>query len=369
MERILISGASGVLGSALVRELGELLSPSVELVGVIRRRRDDAALDRLFGPSQRRWRLIVCDLTDEHDLRAAIKSLPAVGRALGVHLAADVAWNKPLAEMIPLNVQGSLNFSRLLRETSRSVHLIYTSTAYSSPAHRVYRNSYEESKALGEAGVRNAFVDLPMTTFSCSLVLGNSRTGEISRFHGVYPLLRYAASFPVPFWVCDDGAELDMVPLDWTVEQLKLLVLGYAARGACPDVVASAGSARLPAREIIAAMYVALNDYRSAQGLQPMQPPPLINSRRWHFLRRSMMAWGKAPTELPSLRYFEHLMESYRCYLSNGPGVPVLDPKNVSRPAPDPRTYLHRVFSYWLESARPAPWEARRGRQWSCVSR
>jgi nucleoside-diphosphate-sugar epimerase len=321
---------------------------------LVRKPLDAAEISRLFGREEDSGRqVLVCDLTDPGQVASAIASLPMADRALGVHAAADVSWNKPLQEVSPLNVQGSLNFCQIVRQTSRSAGLIYVSTAYTSTTHTVFRNSYEESKALGEIRVQAEYPDLQPATFSCSLILGHSRTGEISRFHGLYPMLRYAASFQVPFWVCDKQTRLDLIPLDWTVEQLLTMVERRRAGVGCADVVASAGESSIDAAHLVEHMYAALNDYRRENGFDPVAVPSVISYRRWLFLRRSIKAWGTGPVSLPKLRFFERLMEVYRCYVSGCSVEGALPPANVVRRAPHPREYLKTVLDYWFRTVRP----------------
>jgi nucleoside-diphosphate-sugar epimerase len=364
-----MSGASGVLGSALVKELAESLSAETELVGLVRSSRDAEGLRHLFGTATRRWRFYACDLTDKAQVDTLIRELPLADEVVGVHLAADVAWNKRLEDVAPINVQGSLNFARIVRETSRSARLIYGSTAYTHPTRTIFRNSYEESKALGEARIRAEFADLSIAAFRCSLVLGDSQTGAISRFHGFYPLLRYASAYAVPFWVCDDGAGIDMVPLDWTTAQLKALVLRMRSGSEVDDVVASAGAGCVSAGELVEIIYESLNSYRMGLGLETVERPPVISARRYDFLRRSMKVWGTGAERSAALRYFGHLMDVYRPYLCAVPGADVLAPKNVDRPPPEPRTYLRAVFDYWFDVAHPIVRAARETRRWPLASR
>lgn len=231
--KVLLSGASGTVGIPLA---AALLSRDAELrlVCVLRSAKARAALHEGLPHALRsRLEVVEADLMDDASIDEAIRAAGTAGShetpTIGVHLAADVSWDKSCEEMQQINVRGTHNFARLLLASSARPHMIYVSTAYTQTHDWEYRNGYEESKALAERSLRNDFgARLPISTFSCSLVVGDSRTGEIARFNGLYPLIKFLAAFNPPFLVGNKDGLLDIVPVDWVVAELHAMVLRCA---------------------------------------------------------------------------------------------------------------------------------------------
>ena len=83
-----------------------------------------------------------------------------------------------------------------------------------------FRNAYEESKFEAEILVRRAMGQLPCTVLRPSIVVGDSRTGEIDKFEGPYAIAMLLVTSPlqVPVPLPGDGvAPLNVVPLDYVV--------------------------------------------------------------------------------------------------------------------------------------------------------
>jgi len=83
-----------------------------------------------------------------------------------------------------------------------------------------FRNGYEETRFEAELLVRRAMTELPCTVLRPSIVVGDSRTGEIDRFGGPYTIGIMLTSGPVsvPLPLPHDGvAPLNVVPVDFVV--------------------------------------------------------------------------------------------------------------------------------------------------------
>src|SRR5205807_591367 len=88
-------------------------------------------------------------------------------------------------------------------------------------ARQSFRNAYEESKFEAEILVRRAMGQLPCTVLRPSIVVGDSKTGEIDRFEGPYAIAILLVTSPlaVPLPLPGDGvAPLNVVPIDFVVE-------------------------------------------------------------------------------------------------------------------------------------------------------
>jgi len=146
------------------------------------------------------------------------------------HLAALSQLDADARAIRRVNVEGTRSVLELARAARRLRRLNHFSTAFVSGNRQGvileeelemgqrFHNSYEESKARAEALVRRAMLDLPATVFRPSIVVGDSRTGEIDRFEGPYYLAILLVTSPlaVPLPLPGDGvAPLNVVPVDF----------------------------------------------------------------------------------------------------------------------------------------------------------
>lgn len=149
------------------------------------------------------------------------------------HLAARTHLGAGRSEMRRVNVEGTRNVLDLALAAKRLRRMNHFSSAYVS-GDRVgviledelamgqrFRNAYEETKFQAEALVRRAQEEIPATIYRPSIVVGDSRTGEIDRFEGPYALaiLLVASPLNVPLPLPGDAsAPLNVVPVDFVVD-------------------------------------------------------------------------------------------------------------------------------------------------------
>lgn len=346
MNRVIISGATGVLGFELAKMILRELR-DIEIVCLYRKSDPRLETLKLSAANGNTIKLLSCNLSASASIDFISRSLSRVDECLGIHCAADVAWNKTLDEVIPINVHGSIHFCEILRRTSKSPKAIYLSSAYTSTQNWEYRNTYEESKAMGEIEIKKRFPGLPISVFSCSLVIGNSNTGVIGRFHGIYPLLKFATLFDVPFFVGRKNCLIDLVPVDWTIEQLFAMVKRVITGENNEDVVAVVGERRIPLAELAEIIYKRINKHRSEMGVPDKPVPPILSYRQWLFIQRTVKIWDVKGLPPRKFKYFEELLESYKHYIDNDK---VLPPFNITCHAPDPRSYFDIIIDYWFNT-------------------
>lgn len=346
-RRVIVTGANGVVGDELMRQLVPAVAPDWEILAIFssqgsleayRARNDERLLSRI--------KPLVWDLRDAHALADVARAAGPADVSIGIHSAADVSWHRSLEKMRPVNVEGSRQVARLLRETSRSARLIYVSSAFTSVEGWEYRNSYERSKAEAERMLKREFPDLTPITFSCSLVVGRSEDGGISAYHGLYPMIRAINQFEPPIIPGNRSARVDIVPVDWVASELLALFEKVASSRTADDVVAAAGenSARLD--ELALQIHAALDVERAIRGIAPLPEMPVRSFRQFEFLKRTMKTWKLAVVDERSMQGFERLLALYRPYLEDDRALPA---RGVTRPAPRIETYLPRVVARWLE--------------------
>lgn len=349
--RMLVSGANGVLGLSVLAELSRTQAPDTEIAGLFRTRASYEEFRlRADADTAARVRPYFADLTDEASVDAVIETCDVVADTVAVHCAADVSWHRSVERMWAPNVTGTLHFCRLVRATARSARLVYVSTAYTRPHDWEYRNAYEETKGTADRRAREDFPDLDPVTFSCSLVVGRTDDGAITRFHGLYPLFRVLDKVEPPFLVGGRSTRIDVVPVDWVTAELVALVHRVAAGRPVDDVVASMGVAAPTFPELLGLVIGALNPLRAGQGRPALGELPVLSFRQWGFLRRSIDAWEVKNVDRTAIGMLERLLRSYGPYLTDDR---VLPPSGVSCPAPDPADYLSTVVGYWMDRQRP----------------
>ncbi len=137
-----------------------------------------------------------------------------------------------------VNVDGTRRVLEMCREMKKLRRLNYMSSAYvcgdrtgviaedELEMGQHFRNAYEETKYEAEVMVRDAMAGLPISVYRPSIVVGDSRTGEIDRFEGPYYLgiLLVTSPLAVPLPLPGDGsAPLNAVPVDFVVDAILTL--------------------------------------------------------------------------------------------------------------------------------------------------
>ncbi|MBT0773326.1 SDR family oxidoreductase [Kineosporia sp. J2-2] len=354
--RIVVTGANGAVGSEFLAHLADQ-APDAELVAVFSSTASrDSFLGRVPQGLASALRCVVRDLGDGPATRALAAELGPARNTVLVHAAANVSWSAtPQAAH-----HGNVVVTRHTAELARALgaRFLYVSSAYTATENWLYRNTYEASKAEAERMLRAGFADLDLSVFSCSLVVGHSRTGEISRFHGMYPLLGLVERYEPPFLPGDRDARIDIVPVDWVAANLCTMTTRLLAGMPAYDVVASAGDQAPTLGELVTATVTVLNRARREQGRPELADVPLVPYRRWDFLRRSVTAWQVTQIRMPHQQFLERLVGIYRPYLET---ALVRPPQGVTAPCPGWSSYLDTVVEHWrARSHRPARMEPAR---------
>lgn len=264
MKHALITGATGTLGQKLVAALLEQTDARLYLL----------ARDRKRMSAEERVRKLLVDQGVEHlggRVTTLIGDVGEPGFGLGAadlasleapmdrffHVAAttDLGATSPDAQRV--NINGTANALRVaadLRRHGRLGRYIHFSTAYVAgglgdhlaleddlPDHASFHaNPYEASKCRAERLVRDAARDgLPTTVLRPSIVVGDSKTGEISEFSGIYAILRLWAYGVMSRLPAVASNPVNLVPIDY-VTQASLAISSRAdAEGKTFHLVAS----------------------------------------------------------------------------------------------------------------------------------
>src|SRR6202789_4279366 len=245
-ELIFVTGATGFLGTRLVRELLDR-QPHARLALLIRPGRVSIQqrLDDLV-PAPERHRVHACagDVSQPNlGLDGSAYSQLAHEITRIIHSAATVRFDHTLAEARSINVEGTLRVLDLAARAPRLRSLAYVGTAYVAGERsdlvleselgvgQRYRNTYEQSKAEAEELVRSRMKTLPGVILRPSIIVGDSKTGVTSSFKMMYwPLKIYARGLwrTVPGYA---DAVLDIVPVDYVAATVARLTFDQSAHG------------------------------------------------------------------------------------------------------------------------------------------
>ncbi len=196
---ILLTGASGVLGQALLEKLTDF-----RVICLVHRKPVPEAVETIQGDVA----LPHLGLSPD-EFRALADSIDYI-----VHSAAATGFSEARALTFRTNVEGTRNMTRLASEAG--VPLCHLSTAFAdleAMTGKHLANAYEESKLEGEALVRDSGV--PYVLLRPSIVVGDSHDGRMSRFQGFHMLCELMTRDIIPGWVtARPDAFLDFVPQD-----------------------------------------------------------------------------------------------------------------------------------------------------------
>ncbi len=219
-KTLLLTGASGVLGRALI----DALSDEHNIVCLRHRKhiadpRVAEFTGSLDGPS--------LGLTSGESTRLARQV------DLVLHAAATTSWKASPEDIRRTNLEGTravVAFS----ETAR-VPLYYVSTAFvaNPPTPMGGRctgvMAYIDSKIEAEQLVRAA--DIPSVIIRPSVIVGDSRNGHMAKFQGLHRIAGMIARGQIPLIACDRGALTDTVPQDVVATAIAQLIRDNVRQG------------------------------------------------------------------------------------------------------------------------------------------
>ena len=205
----------------------------------------DALLDSLHAGD--RAEVLVGDVCDM-DLGLSSLEYRALSRELTWihHLAGIYFMGIDEHTMRRVNVAGTRSVLDLARDAGRLERLVHWSTTTVSgnregtvyeedlETGQKFHNGYERTKYEAEKLVRGAMRQLPVTVLRPSIIVGDSKTGEIDRLDGPYYLMvliaTNASGLRLPILGRGD-APLHLVPIDYVIEAAWQVAHSQGAAG------------------------------------------------------------------------------------------------------------------------------------------
>jgi len=269
-KKAFVTGATGFLGSHLTVRLlqqgRQIYALARGSKGASARERVEQTLRDVAGSAETitpylgRLKVFEGDIA-QHDLGLDPQAHSVIAGVDEVwHCAASLSFSEEDREDIfRMNVSGTENVLRAVHNTqSRRLH--HVSTAYVAgnrpdiametdiDVGQTFKNAYEESKCRAELLVSEAHYAgrIRATVYRPSIVIGDSKTGRITHFHGVYAFIRALWSIlerlrrglaedavvHLPMRVLGNlSGTLNFVPIDYVVEAMALIGSNESSAG------------------------------------------------------------------------------------------------------------------------------------------
>src|SRR5579859_1437289 len=322
---VLVTGASGVVGRALLRRLRDF-----DVVCLVHR-------SPVCGPNVTS---VLGDIADPTlGLAAdAYAELAAKVDAV-IHCAAVTDFNRTDGSLEATNIAGTEHVAAFAAAANAVLYHVSTAFVHTTVDGDRGRTAvgYAASKLAGEKVVRSSGV--AHVIFRPSVVIGDSITGEIAAFQGLYRVAAGMFAGIVPMIPFDPSWPIDFVPADVVADAIAWAVENRVSEG---EFWLSAGEKALRLDDGVAVAVEVARDLGVAIDAPRFVPPDMFDRLI-------------GPVFLDALpdkirRNILRMLEFFTTYLQSGETKPSsLDQLAAlgARPLPDQRESLRNSLRYW----------------------
>ncbi len=321
----LLTGASGVVGSALLRRLHGL-----QVVCLVHR-------SPVYGPNVT---TVQGDIAEpmlglaEHAYAELAARVDVV-----IHCAAVTDFNRADGSLEATNIGGTEHVAAFA--AAAKAVLYHVSTAFVHTAVDGDRGrtavGYASSKLAAEQAVRSSGV--PHVILRPSVVIGESGTGGIAAFQGLHQVVAGLFAGMVPMIPFDPGWPIDFVPSDLVADWIACVVENRVSEG---EFWLSAGDRALSLEEGVAVVVECARSLGVSIDMPRFVPPDMFDRLI-------------GPVFLDALpgrirRNVLRMLEFFTTYLQSGQIKPCSLDQLVAlgaRPLPDQRESLRNSLRYW----------------------
>jgi nucleoside-diphosphate-sugar epimerase len=322
---VLLTGASGVVGRAVLRRLRDL-----DVVCLVHR-------SPVCGPNVTAVPGDVAEpmfgLAEQDYLKLAAR-VDAV-----IHCAAVTDFNRTDGSLEAVNIAGTQHAAAFAAAAGAVLYQVSTAFVDTTVDGDRGRTAvgYASSKAAAEQVVRSSGV--PHVILRPSVVIGDSVTGEIAAFQGLHQVVAGMFAGIVPMIPFDPGWPIDFVPVDVVADTIACVAENRVSEG---EFWITAGERALRLDEGVAVTV------ELARGLG-------VNIDMPRFVPPEMFDRLIGPVFLDALpgkirRNVLRMLEFFTIYLRSGQAKPSsLDQLAAlgARPLPDQRESLRSTVRYW----------------------
>ena len=241
---VFVTGYPSIVVGRLVRTL---VDAGVETHVLVKEDFEERARKEFTGLSSKLLRLYSGDVVNMDLGLAGAEARELLDNVQTMfHLAGVYHLGVREAEMNLVNLEGTRNalaFARRCKRLARFVHMSTTFVAGNREGvimedeldeGQSFRTKYEESKYYAEKLVNRAGLDLPITIARPSLIVGDSRTGEIDTLEGPHFFMYVLVNLPLNVQLPLPGHgrfPLNLVPVDYLVDVLPIIAADPEAEG------------------------------------------------------------------------------------------------------------------------------------------
>jgi len=335
---VLLTGASGVVGRALLQRLRDLdvvclvhRSP-VSVPGVTTVRGDIS--EPMFGLA-----------------RQAYAALAAEVDAV-IHCAAVTEFYRTDGSLEATNIAGTGHVAAFVAAANAVLYHVSTAFVHTTVDGDRGRTAigYAASKSAAEQFVRSSGV--PHVILRPSVVIGNSGTGEIAAFQGLHRVAAGMFAGIVPMIPFEPGWPIDFVPADIVADAIACVVRNQVTQG---EFWVTAGEKALRLDKAVAVVVEVGRELGISIDVPRFVPPEMFDRLI-------------GPVFLDALpgkirRNMLRMLEFFTTYLQSGQDKPSSLDQIVAlgaRPLPDQRESLRNTLLYWAAQSGYGPAETER---------
>ena len=335
---VLLTGASGVVGRALLQRLRDL-----DVVCLVHR-------SPVSGPGVT---TVQGDISEPMFgmARQAYAALAAEVDAV-IHCAAVTEFHRTDGSLEATNIAGTGHVAAFVAAANAVLYHVSTAFVHTTVDGDRGRTAigYAASKSAAEQFVRSSGV--PHVILRPSVVIGNSGTGEIAAFQGLHRVAAGMFAGVVPMIPFEPGWPIDFVPADMVADAIACVVENQVTQG---EFWVTAGEKALRLDEAVAVVVAVGRELGISVDVPRFVPPEMFDRLI-------------GPVFLDALpgkirRNMLRMLEFFTTYLQSGQDKPSSLDQIVAlgaRPLPDQRESLRNTLLYWAAQSGYGPAETER---------
>jgi nucleoside-diphosphate-sugar epimerase len=322
---VLLTGASGVVGQALLRRLRGL-----DVVCLVHR-------SPVGGPDMT---TVPGDITGPmFGLAERVYGELAAKVDAVIHCAAVTGFHRGGGSLEATNIAGTEHVTAFAAAADAVLYHVSTAFVHTTADGDRGRTAvgYAASKSAAEQVVRSSGV--PHVILRPSVVIGDSVTGEIAAFQGLHQVVAGIFAGIVPMIPFDPGWPVDFVPVDVVADAIACLVENRVSAG---DFWISAGDEALRLGEGVAVVVELARGLGVSVDMPRFVPPDMFDRLIGPVFLDAL------PTRIR--RNVVRMREFFTTYLQSGQAKPSSLGHLVAlgaRPLPDQRESLRNSVRYW----------------------